>query len=162
MTEPKESRQTLRPDDLQDVLDSAGNAARKGTQQFLTPPALARAIVLPLPRHRAIAADFTCGTGELLRGMDARTCLGVDIDSRVVNAASTMPHSGSTQSWQTQTADFTLLYDLLADADCRFDLLALNPPFSLTWETKRFAALATSNRADFRRFESAGLELAEG
>lgn len=145
MTEaPKESRQTLRPEDLQDVLDSAKNAARKGTQQYLTPPALAAALALPLPRFRSIACDFTCGTGELLRGMDARTCLGVDIDSRAANAASTMPHTGATQSWQVQTGDFTQLYDLLVEADWHCDLLALNPPFSLQWETKRFAALAQS------------------
>ena len=87
-----ESRQQLTPDDLQEKLDSAKNAARKGVQQFLTPKALAAALALPLPRFRSIACDFTCGTGELLRGLDARTCLGSDIDSRVVNAAATMPH----------------------------------------------------------------------
>ena len=56
----KQSGQTLRPDNLQAVLDSAGNTARVGTQQYLTPLDLAAALSIPLPaKARPSIADFT-------------------------------------------------------------------------------------------------------
>jgi predicted RNA methylase len=143
---PLESRQSLTTDsDLQDVLDSAGNAARTGLQQFLTPERLAAALAIPLPKAREVAVDFTAGNGALLRNMGARQCLGVDLDAKAIGtAAETLHPDGLAQSWATATADFTKLFGLLADVDCKFDLIGLNPPFSMQWDKSRFNALATS------------------
>lgn len=158
------SKQTLQPDDLQDVLDAAANGGRVGTQQFLTPPALAKALALPLPAARVHGADFTIGTGELLRAADVRTCMGVDIDSRAIKHISENPDNALNphQTWNVAQADFTLLFDLLCEASCKFQLLTLNPPFSPQWDNKRFAALGVSEWESVRACYKSGAAHLDG
>jgi hypothetical protein len=139
----KQSGQSLRPDNLQAVLDSANNAGRLGTQQYLTPPELAAALALMLPpkRERLSAVDLTCGNGHLLATTGAGYLYGVDIDPAAVRNRIAGDRN---QRWSVHSADITLLYPLLAECQAQFDLFALNPPFSLNWHTERLTALNDS------------------
>jgi len=68
----KQSGQSLPPENLQEILDSAKNAADLGTQQFVTPPALAQppreTYIMPatlvLSQCRNIVNDFRGGKGN--------------------------------------------------------------------------------------------------
>lgn len=131
----KQTGKSLHADDLQTILDSAANATEKGMAQFVTPPELARACALPLPAYRAVVADLQCGHGALLEsaggGFRDLTLLGCDIQKSEIR----------NQKSEIAQADCTRLYPLLAEAGCEFDLLTLNPPFSLQWHTERLRGL---------------------
>ncbi len=124
-------KQTLQFDNLGEVLGSARNATLLGTQQFFTPQAVADALMIPLTPYRGVVADLQCGHGALLRAASAdhtRDLLGLDIDS---SAAATGDGSAN-----VFCGDVTRVFPLLKEANCKFDLLVLNPPFSLLWDVE--------------------------
>ena len=139
--------QSLPSENLQTILDSAKNAADLGTQQFITPLALAEAIARPLPQWRGLAADLQCGDGTLLAGMRSEKVIGCDIQPAAVRKSKAAFGSDG----QFDCADLTMLYPLLVEADCQFDLVALNPPFGLQWHTDRIKDLAGSRCAAVSR-----------
>lgn len=122
------------------LASSATNSHLKGFQQYFTPEAWARALGGALPEHRRTIADLHCGSGTLVRGLansTTRDVLGTDLDPAA--------GLGGKREWDTalpgmtapprtfQQGDVLDLYPLLAETETKFDLLALNPPFSLTW-----------------------------
>lgn len=137
------TKQTLDARELQLVLDSAGNAAKNGRNQYFTPPAHAVALMLPLPpRHaRALAVDLQCGDGALLRASGAKQIIGCDIDPKAVAEC----RKGLRDTDHILTADCTVLAALLAEAGCKFDLAFANPPFSMQWHRARLDFLAASS-----------------
>ena len=132
--------QSLQSDNLQEILESAKNAADLGTQQFITPTAVADAIALPLPQWRGIAVDLQCGFSDLLTGAKAERVIGCDIQTESVRRSRLIHPTGA-----FECVDVTTLYPLLTETDCRFDLLTLNPPFSLQWHTDKIKELAESD-----------------
>jgi predicted RNA methylase len=149
--------QGLHTDNLQELLDSASNAANKGAQQFFTPPDIAAALASPLPKYRRAIVDFNCGSGALLvAGMNYSTenLLGIDIDPRArvkipppVIAAGEKPSDDLlTRKARAHviTSDVQAVYPLLREIDWKADLILCNPPFSLKWDPKRLECLAES------------------
>jgi hypothetical protein len=133
----KQRRQKLSFDNLDELLSSSPTARRKGAQQFETPGEVAEALCLPLPPRREVIADLHCGHGALLRAAavtaplhDARSLLGLDIDPTA--SIPEIPAKFHVQR-KVIVGDFTKLAPLLLAARTRFDLLVLNPPFSLKW-----------------------------
>ena len=131
--------QSLPSENLQEILESAKNTDL-GTQQFVTPPALAEAIALPLPQWRGLAVDLQCGHGDLLTGSKAERVLGCDIQPEAVRQSKASHPTGT-----FECTDLTTLYPLLAESNCLFDLVTLNPPFSLQWHTERLKFLGESD-----------------
>ena len=149
-------KQKLHFDNLDEVLKSSTSAARKGTQQFETPPEHAEALCLPLPRVRPIVFDPQCGHGALLRAA-AMTCkdgahrlLGIDIDP-----TASIPDFPSRWLCQRDVihADCTKALPLLQQARARFDLIVSNPPFSLRWKIGCGAAGAVAKDSTLATFE---------
>ena len=135
---PKQRRQKLSFDNLDELLSSSPTARRKGAQQFETPGDVAEALCLPLPPRREVIADLHCGHGALLCAAavtaplhDARSLLGLDIDPTA--SIPDIPAKFHVQR-KVIVGDFTKLAPLLLAARTRFDLLVLNPPFSLAWK----------------------------
>ncbi len=130
----------INPAALQQMLDSASNAAVKGQAQYLTPPLWADTLSQPLPKLRPFIVDLQCGNGSLLRGAAKRgsELLGCDIDSSVLSAIHS-PLSGN-----FIPADVTRLYALMRAVDFHADLFVLNPPWDLHWQRSELAALAES------------------
>lgn len=58
----------IRPDILQQHLESAANAAQKGQAQYFTPVPWAEVLSLPLPNYRPVVVDLTCGNGQFRAG----------------------------------------------------------------------------------------------
>lgn len=143
----------LDANNLQDVLDSAANAASKGRAQYFTPLPLAEALATALPHSRQCVVDLTMGNGALLIGSGAFKALGLDIDSRLARKP-----AKAQGEWTCITADLTKAYPLMAEANWQADLFTLNPPFSLQWYRDRLAALAESEceavREEFARHKS--------
>ena len=134
----KQRRQKLSFDNLDELLSSSPTARRKGAQQFETPGEVAEALCLPLPPRREVIADLQCGHGALLRAAavtaplhDTRSLLGLDIDPTA--SIPDIPAKFHVQR-KVIVGDFTKLAPLLLAARTRFDLLVLNPPFSLQWK----------------------------
>lgn len=124
------------------LTSAASNSSQKGLQQYFTPEAWAEALSAALPQHRRTIADLHCGDGSLLRGLanaTTREVLGNDIDPTASLGGktawdATLP--GTKAPLRTLAhGDVLDLFPLLLDTDTRFDLLALNPPFSLNWPT---------------------------
>jgi hypothetical protein len=116
------------------LASSATNSHLKGLQQYFTPPDWARALGAALPGLRRTIADLHCGSGSLLAGLandSTRDLLGLDLDPAAGIRKVTTP-AGEPQRHFAH-GDVLDLFPLLADAEARFDLLALNPPFSLQW-----------------------------
>jgi hypothetical protein len=133
----KQRRQKLSFDNLDELLSSSPTARRKGAQQFETPGEVAEALCLPLPPRREVIADLHCGHGALLRAAalsaplhDTRSLLGLDIDPTA--SIPDIPAKFHVQR-KVIVGDFTKIAPLLLAARTRFDLLVLNPPFSLQW-----------------------------
>lgn len=122
------------------LASSATNSHLKGLQQYFTPEPWARALGAGLPWHRRTIADLHCGAGTLLAGLandSTRDLLGLDLDPTAGIPKLEIP-IGSTGLFNKPARHFTHgdildLFPLLADAEAKFDLLALNPPFSLQW-----------------------------
>jgi hypothetical protein len=128
-------RQQITPASLS---SPAPNSARKGLQQYCTPQDWATTIGAALPPHRRTIFDPFVGTGSLVRGLandTTRDALGLDLDPTTT--------LGGNKAWERTTAptarrhtvhgDLLDLLPLLEDTGTKFDLLALNPPFSLDW-----------------------------
>lgn len=130
---------SIHPAAVQDLFDSASNAAAKGQAQFLTPIAFGQALAAGLPAHRPTIVDLNCGPGQLLKAASndtTKNLLGADLDT-----SRSLP--GVTV--QRITADITKLYPLLVETDWQADLFALNPPWDLHWSKERLALLAESD-----------------
>lgn len=141
----------INPACLQQMLESASNAAQKGQAQYFTPPDWGAALGRALPNYRPCLVDFTCGHGHLLAGAagdSTRSLLGCDIDP------STNPEIHQSQpslAARRVTADITRFYPLLHALNWRFDLAVLNPPFDLHQYRDRVADLAQSDCPAVRR-----------
>lgn len=125
------------------IPSAATNSHLKGLQQYFTPSDYAAALAAAWPSERRSIADLHCGNGSLLRGLansTTREVIGCDIDP-----ASTL---GGPKTWQAAQPSIAMplthhahgdvldLFPLLLETGTRFDLLSLNPPFSLTWPLK--------------------------
>lgn len=134
---------------LQEVLDSAPNAAEKGLSQFFTPTAFGRHLCGALPSHRPVVVDLNCGNGQLLDAAanpSTTFLIGADIDPAPLRIEAS-PNRYTTKT----TYDLTLLYALLAEVDWTADLFVLNPPWRLFWHRSRLAGLADSNLLAVRK-----------
>jgi SNF2 domain-containing protein/helicase-like protein len=135
---------TINPNNLQEMLDSSRGALRLGQRQWLTPPEYAKALGILLHKATAVC-DFQMGRGALLAGAPQSDRLGIEID---VDCAVRPAKAGG--HWHILNGDFTLMAGLLEEIGWRCDTFALNPPFSLPWEAKRFQFLATSTHLTVR------------
>lgn len=138
-----EQKSNINPQILQQMLESAPNAAEKGQSQFFTPFDTGQALAAPLPRSRRIILDLNCGAGNLLQASankDTEYLLGSDIDSckGMTNKEFVGPRIESI------THDLTKLYPLLKEVGFKADLFVLNPPWRLWWHRDRIAGLADS------------------
>lgn len=128
-------RQQITPASLS---SPAPNSARKGLQQYFTPQDWATALGAGLPQHRRTIFDPFCGNGSLVRGLandTTRDAMGLDLDPTAT--------LGGDKAWEATPSprtrrtlahgDFLDLLPLLNNTATKFDLLALNPPFSLDW-----------------------------
>ncbi len=140
---PTEQKSNINPEILQQMLESATNAAEKGQSQFFTPLELARQLTAGLPRCRPTAVDLNCGATALLQAAhtkDTFALLGSDIDPH-------RPHIEGLDRMQPVERiayDATLLYGLLKEVGFTADLFVLNPPWRLFWHRDRLADLAKS------------------
>ena len=143
-------KSTLHLDNLGEMLEASPDALRKGQQQFETPPEIAAALCTVLPKERPVIADLQCGHGNLLRaGANTTTThvLGADIDP---TAHCHFQKGGIWPEVNLLHGDIGKIFPLLAAVNTRFDLLVLNPPFSLRWKTEAFTdipGMADSIRA---------------
>lgn len=104
---------------IQDVFESAANAADKGQSQWFTPLEWAKILALPLARYRSAITDLTCGNGQLLAGASKRAeLLGCDIEKTTDGIVH---------------ADVTRFYTLLRAVKWKCDLFVLNAPWDLHW-----------------------------
>lgn len=145
------NKSAIAPACAQDLLDSATNAAVKGQAQWFTPRAWAQLLATPLPRHRPVIVDLTCGRGDLLLGCSNKSTkarLGCDIDSQAQILFAHEHFIG---------ADLTALLPLLHEVAWRADLFVINPPWDLHWHRERLASLAQSRvpavRAAFKAID---------
>jgi hypothetical protein len=116
---------------------SATDSHVKGLQQYFTPPVWARALGAALPGHRRTIADLHCGDGSFLAGLandTTKDLLGLDLDpqGRIQKVVMPGPYPQEPRRHFAH-GDVLDLFPLLIDARAGFDLLALNPPFSLHW-----------------------------
>jgi SNF2 family DNA or RNA helicase len=133
---------SINPENLQEHLASAPNAAAKGQSQFFTPVELAKTLGQLLPEHRKIICDLNCGNGQLLAGLANRRTtdlLGVDIEN-----CKPAPHDRG-QTFSRIIGDLTLVFPLMQEADWQTDIFALNPPWDIHWHTARLKGLAESD-----------------
>src|SRR5262245_39750107 len=130
------NKSSISPAIIQDLFDSARNAADKGQAQWFTPLDWGKALTLPLPTFRPAVVDLSCGNGQLLRAASHRNSklLGCDIDPSL----STINSPLSTHFLQ---ADITRFYDLLREIKWKADLFVLNPPWDLHWYREQLKGL---------------------
>ncbi len=129
-------KQSLHLDNLQEVLNASKSSLRKGTQQFETPFSVAEALSTLLTKRRSMIFDPQCGHGNLIHGCvneSTRIVLGSDIDP-----TSMLPRKIEKRHC---IADFTLLFEILAEIQFQCDLIVANPPFSLNWDMDRFTSI---------------------
>lgn len=135
---------SIHPGNIQHFADSAKNAIQLGQRQFFTPPDLAAALCSVFKRNAAtIATDLMVGSGHLLTAANRKHATGIDVDSRVSDPDS--PLASCVLKSCVFQADITRFYPLATAAGLNFDLLLLNPPFSLQWYLDRLAPLALSD-----------------
>jgi hypothetical protein len=158
----KQSGSGISPNNIQEFLESATNAADKGSSQFLTPEPFAAIIARPLSILRPVIADLNCGSGSLLNGVtkfipteknkspseEARygnttSHLGIDIDNRRGKHPDQV-------SMHKIGGDLTLVYPLLQEVGWKADLIVLNPPWGLHWHKDRLEALRESKLQPLR------------
>ncbi len=135
----------INPEIFQDLLATAPNADRKGQSQYFTPIEWGQAFALPLPRCRYAVTDLNCGAGHLLQAAANKTTqhlLGADIDPCRDAAA---PKVNPAARLHRITADVTLLFPLLQEANWRADLWALNPMWGLQLWRERLDSLESSD-----------------
>lgn len=133
---------SIAPECVQEVLDSAPNAADKGQSAFYTPREFAVECARLLPDHRPVITDLNAGRGALLfsaANSTTRHLLALDIDP-----CRSEKDEGDKLSLTRWTIDLTLAYPLTEESGWRFDLGVFNPPFDLHWFRDRLAKLADS------------------
>ncbi len=136
-----QSASTINPANLQEMLDSATNAAELGQQQYYTPANLCAALRSALPGiHCELLADLHFGSGNIARAIPETTALGLDIDARTETL-----HAPKGSKWHLTRADLTHWYPIAKEADLRLPFIAINPPFSLKWHTERLSQLSESS-----------------
>jgi hypothetical protein len=130
-------KQSITPASTQ---SAASNSSRKGLQQYFTPEPWAAALGAAWPEYRKTLADLHCGNGQLARGLSndtTREVMGNDLDPTASlggPVAWGKSHPGMIAPiTNCSHGDILDLYPLLLETETRFDLLALNPPFSLNW-----------------------------
>ena len=134
--------QSLNFDNLGETLGASRNAAKLGTQQFLTPRLIAEALATPLPPYRGAILDLACGAGNLAAGAcngTTETVLGGDIDptaTALPTGFRRLKADGRKQPIDDRVAiaDVQLFAPLLKEVNVSCDLLVGNPPFSLKWK----------------------------
>jgi predicted RNA methylase len=129
-------KSSVNPLIVQDMLDSASNAALKGQSQFFTPPAFGRQVAEALPAYRPVICDLNCGRGDFLTAAANETTvnlIGCDID----------PVTASKPVLKIDS-DLTLLYPMMREIRWQADLFVLNPPWDLHWHRSRLADLSAS------------------
>lgn len=129
-------KSSVNPLIVQDLLDSASNAAAKGQSQFFTPAAFARHAASALPAYRPVICDLNCGRGDFLTAAANESTLnlvGCDIDP--------VP---ATKPVLKIDSDLTLLYPLMREVRWQADLFVLNPPWDLHWHRSRLEDLSVS------------------
>jgi len=129
----------ISPDCVQDLFDSASNAAQKGQAQYFTPPEITEHLRLPAIRNTI--CDLTAGDGSLLVGTANETTL--HLIGAEIQGLPAPKLKGAKSS--IVTADITALYPLLTEVDWQCDLFVLNPPWDLHWHRERLAHLAESS-----------------
>jgi|CZKV01.1.fsa_nt_gi hypothetical protein len=151
----------INPANLQEMLDSAPNAAQKGQAQYLTPVPWAAALARALPQYRPCLTDFTCGYGTLLAGAAGPSTdylLGCDIeappspdewmngllDGSANNPAIQQSSNPASLLARRVTADFTLFFKLLHAVKWQFDVGVFNAPWDLHHYRARLAMLEDS------------------
>jgi hypothetical protein len=122
----------ISPAIIQNLFESAANAAAKGQAQWFTPEPWARILALPLPGYRPAIADLNCGNGALLKAASRPFTkqLGCDIE----------PQAGT----NFIATDITKFYPLLRAVNWQCDLFVLNPPWDLHWYRDRLKGLDDS------------------
>lgn len=136
---PSQRKATINPNNLEEMLRSSKGALRLGQRQWLTPDAYAAALGVLLHRSEAVC-DFQMGRGALLNGALPQERIGIEIDvDCAVRPEKARGH------WHIVNGDFTLMAGMLDEIGWRCDTFALNPPFSLPWDAKRFEFLAVSS-----------------
>jgi hypothetical protein len=128
-------RQKITPASL---TSPATNSHIKGLQQYFTPEPWAAALGSALPQYRRTILDPFCGNGSLLRGLandTTRDGLGLDLDPTGSlggpKAGENRPAANARR--EMAHGDVLDLLPLLEETGTKFDLVALNPPFSLEW-----------------------------
>ena len=116
----------------------AANSHLKGLQQYFTPEPWAAALGAALPQHRRTLLDPFAGNGSLCRGLandTTRDVLGLDLDPTATlgGAKAWENHPAANARREMVHGDLLDLLPLLEETGTRFDLVALNPPFSLVW-----------------------------
>lgn len=131
-------------------LASTPDAASKGTQQYLTPYDYAEALAIPLTYTRPVITDLHCGDGALASAAANDTTthlLGHDIDP---TARITKHPDYPLLNRSTIHNDITQTYQLLKNTICQFDLLTLNPPFSLRWKLDDLPTLRGTGKSKIK------------
>jgi SNF2 family DNA or RNA helicase/predicted RNA methylase len=122
------------------ALAASPDAANKGTQQYTTPPDWAEAIAIPLTYCRPCITDLHCADGSLpLAAANDTTkfILGHDIDTN----AKIKPHPDHKIARTVIHNDIINTFHHLLSTNTQFDLLTLNPPFSLRWPIDKLPTL---------------------
>jgi predicted RNA methylase len=123
------------------LTSSAANSKQKGLQQYFTPQNWALAIGAALPPHRRTLFDPFCGNGSLVRGLandTTRDVMGLDLDPSATLGKETAWAKTPAANARRHFAhgDVLDLLPLLEETGTKFDLMALNPPFSLEFPIK--------------------------
>ena len=151
-------KSNINPRCLQQMLESAPNAAEKGQSQFFTPHAFGAYLAKALPKLRPAIVDLNCGDGDLLQASvspDTEALLGSDIDPDAGGLTSPRREPGEKAKARRRDIhpihwDLTHLYPAMAEIDFTADLFVLNPPFRLWWDRARLKDLAASDLSAVR------------
>jgi len=135
----------IAPEVVQEVLESAQNAAQKGLSQFHTPTWFGKLLASAMPDVRPVVTDLMCGNGQLANACanpSTQLILGCDLDP-----CKFAPMKGQELKLERNKvcADLTKFYQLLKDVDCEFDFFALNPGWDLHLHRERLSALSESS-----------------
>ncbi len=138
-----EQKSNINPQILQQMLDSATNAAEKGQSQFFTPFELGQQLASALPKKRPAIVDLNCGGTALLQASATSSTeflFGLDIDP----IRPKVEGVEKLRSVNRITYDLTRFYPLAREIDFHAPLFVLNPPWRLWWHRDRLQDLAQS------------------
>lgn len=136
----------IAPEVVQEVLESAQNAAQKGLSQFHTPTWLGQLLASAMPDTRPVVTDLMCGNGQLANAcanQSTKLVLGCDLDP--CRFASMEQQNKDLKVERNKVcADLTKFYPLLREVGCEFDFFGLNPGWDLHLHRDRLAGLSES------------------